>query len=388
MERKLFALVLGLIMVFGLCACQRDTNVKKRAQEGEEKLTSVENCSLVLRLTADSPLELYLDADGIVLKTTNDDQDLKLDGLSYAAAVDAVLSARKVNRDDVQIEVLASASGPLPPEQLLQLQQAITDDEEEMIAAVDQSAVVAADCGADSVKVEELDNGDIFYDYYSGSTVVRQACYRVDGSYDEWQYEGVWPNIQTVATIQVTPDGLRREDYHDYDENGQLIYHMQKHSDGMFEEHTYYSDGSIKSHRGEGADGSAYEEQYDENGNYTYSYQRWADGSTGETYYYANGNPKTVEEHCPENENHVYMYRTCRENGTCEEELLRFADGSTEQYKYNTDGCVINRRRDYPNGDWKEVTYYPSGSFKTEEGSVGGEYWIIRYDEKGIKIED
>lgn len=411
MKRKLFVLILVLVVVFGMCACQRDTNVKKRAQEGEEKLASVENCSLVLRLTAGNQLELYLDADGIVLKTTNDDQDLNLEGLSYAAAVDAVLSERNVNRADVHIEVLASASGPLPPEQLQQLQQVITDDEAGKISAVDQSAVVAADCGADSVMVDELDNGDLFYDYYSGSTVVRQACYRVDGSYDEWQYEGIWPNIRTVATIHVTPDGIRSEHYCDYDENGQLIYHMQKHSDGMFEEHTYYSDGSDKTSKTGGPDGTVEEQYFDENGNYTYVYNRWADGSTRETYYYANGNPKTEEAHCPESENYIYMYRTYRENGTCEEELLRFLDGSTRQYqydergsckneifqlsdgsteqrKYNADGCEIFRRYDYPNGDWMVLTYYPSGRTKTEEGSVGGESYLFHYDENGIAIED
>ena len=52
-------------------------------------------------------MELYLDAEGTVLKTTNDDQDLNLEGLGYAAAVDAVLSARNVNRTDVHIEVMA-----------------------------------------------------------------------------------------------------------------------------------------------------------------------------------------------------------------------------------------------------------------------------------------
>ena len=383
MKRRLFALALAMTLL--LCACGQK-NIEDRVQEGQQKLTSVESCALVLQL-ADKPLvQLYLDEEWTVMKATLDKAELELTGMSYADAVDAILSQGKVERADIQLQVMASAGGPLTREQLLLLQQPVTEDEEAVIPEVDQSVVVAADAGADSFTVEEMANGDIFYDYYSGASVMRQVCYHPDGSYDEWHYKGQWPNIYTTATISVTADGLRIEEYLDYDENGQLIYHMQKWSDGTLEENAYYSSGNQKSLRKEDADGNAEEVQYDENSNRTYSFQRWADGSTAETYYHPNGNPKTSEEHNPNGDSWVYRYTTYAENGACTEEICHIADGSIREVIYDADGRILSDRCTYPNGDWTEVTYYPSGTVQTEEGSKGGEYYINHYDEKGMKI--
>ena len=387
MKKRSLSLIMVMVMAFMLCACHQGTSVKKDVQQGQEKLTAVENCALVLQL-AEKPLaELYLDENWTVMKATLNKEELALTGLNYAEAVAALLTDGTVKRDEIQLQVLASANGPLTREQLLLLQRPVTEDEEAVIPEVDQSIVVAADAGADSFTVEEMANGDLFYDYYSGGSVVRQVCYHPDGSYDEWQYEGQWPNIYTVATISVTADGLRREDYFDYDENGQLIYHLQKWSDGTLEENAYYSSGKQKSVRMENADGNAEEIQYDENGNYTYHFQRWADGSTAETYYHPNGNPKTSEEHNP-NGDWIYRYRTYAENGVCTEENNHLADGSTQKVRYDTEGRLLSNRCTYPNGDWQEQTYYPNGSLKTEEGSTDGEYYILHYDENGIPVDD
>lgn len=385
MKRRLFALVLAMTLL--LCACGQKS-IENSVQEGQQKLTSVESCTLVLQI-ADKPLaELYLDENWIVVKATLDKEELALTGLSYADAVDTILSEGKLDRANIQLQVLSSASGPLTREQLLQLQQAITPDEENVIPEVDQSAVVAADAGADSFTVEEMANGDLFYDYYSNGSVVRQVCYHPDGSYDEWHYKGQWPNLYTTAMIIVTADGLRIEEHFDYDENGQLIYHMLKNSDGSLQENAYYSSGNQKSFRRKDADGNDEEVQYDENGNHTYHFQRWADGSTGETYYHPNGNPKTSEEHNPNGDSWVYRYRTYAENGACTEEICHFADGSIREVRYDADGRILSDRCTYPNGDWTEVTYYPSGITKTEEGSVGGEYYIVQYDENGVIVEN
>ena len=383
MKIRFLALALVLAAALTLCACQQATSVKKDMQEGEDKLTSVEECSLVLQLSGKPRMELYLDENWNVMKATLDKEELDLTGLNYADAVAAILAEGKLERSNIQLQVLASANGPLTTEQLLLLQQPVMEDEEAVIPEVDQSVVVAADAGADSFTVEEMANGDLFYDYYSNGSVVRQICYHPDGSYDEWHYKGQWPNLYTTATISVTADGLRREQYFDYDENGQLIYHMQKYSDGTLEENAYYSSGNQKSLRVEDADGNAEETQYDENGNHTYRFQRWADGSSVETYYHPNGNPKTSEEHNP---NGDYRYRTYAENGACTEEISRFADGSTQETKYDADGRILSDRRTYPNGDWIARTYYPSGRIKSEEGSAGGEDYSFQYDENGSRI--
>ena len=383
MKIRFLALALVLAAALTLCACQQATSVKKDMQEGEDKLTSVEECSLVLQLSGKPRMELYLDENWNVMKATLDKEELDLMGRNYADAVAAILSEGKLERSNIQLQVLASANGPLTTEQLLLLQQPVTKDEEVVIPEVDQSVVVAADAGADSFTVEEMANGDLFYDYYSNGSVVRQICYHPDGSYDEWHYKGQWPNLYTTATIRVTADGLRREDYFDYDENGQLIYHMQKYSDGALEENAYYSSGTQKSHRREDADGNAEEVQYDENGNCTHHFQRWADGSTEETYYHPNGNPKTTEEHNP---NGDYRCRTYAENGVCMEEISRFADGSTQETRYDADGRILSDRRTYPNRDWIARTYYPSGRIKSEEGSTGGEDYSFQYDENGSRI--
>lgn len=363
MKRSLFTLVLAMTLL--LCACHQGTSVKKDVQEGQQKLTKVEECSLVLQLSAKPLAELYLDENWTVMKAILGKEELALAGTPYADAVDTILSEGKLDRANIQLQVLSSASGPLTREQLLQLQRAITPDEENMIPEVDQSVVVAADAGADSFTVEEMANGDIFYDYYSGGSVVRQVCYHADCSYDEWHYKGRWPNIYTTATIHVTADGIRTETYLDYDENGQQIYQMQKCSDGTLEEQTFYSDGNLKSVRLEDAD-----------------------GRTAETYFHPNGNPKTSEEHDPNSDNCVYGYRTYAENGVCTEEIYRFADGSTQERKYDADGRNISDQYTYPNGDWTEVTYYPSGRIQTEEGSLDGEYYINQYDENGMAVEN
>ena len=388
MKRKFLALALALIMALALCACHPGASVKKAMQEGEEKLTSVENCALVLQLSAKPLAELYLDEDWNVMKATLGKEALALTGLSYADAVAAILSEGKLDRNSIQLQVQASANGPLTPEQLLLLQQPVTEDQEAVIPEVDQSVVVASDCGANLVMVEELSNGDLFYDYYSGSSIVRQVCYRIDGSYDEWHYRGHWPNLQTIATIHVTPDGLRMEGYYDFDENGQQIYHMQKWSDGTLEEQHFYSNGNQKSIRVEDASGNVEEIQYDENGNHTYHSQKWADGSTAETYYHPNGNPKTSEAHNPNGDNWVYRYVTYAENGACTEEICHLADGSTQEIRYDADGRPLSDRHTSPNGDWCEYVYDANGCIQTEEGSVNGEYYINRYDENGAKIEE
>lgn len=376
MKRKFLLLALALAMAFMLCACGQASNIKLNtnhsAQEGQKKLASVENCHLVLRLTINPKLELYLDEAGTVLKATGENKDgkrlleeLELTGLSYADAVNAILSGAaeqellKENAN-VQIDVLASADGPLAYEQTQQLQQAVTDYDEDLASSVDQSTIVAAYCGADIIEVEESDNGDVWYSYYSGMKLIREIRYAADGSYTEWVYQPWGISSLTTDVIDIDPDGTRREEHLAY-EDGCLTHNILQNSDGYYEERTYYSNGNVKTQK-----------------------NSWADGSYGEYTFYANGNPETERYTGADG---TVQERTYYENGVCAVSKNVYPDGASCLEEYNADGNCTYLMKTYANGDWEKEDYYPNGSPQTREGSVGGEYYIIHYDEDGQIIE-
>lgn len=106
MIRKILSLALVLAMVFLLYACGQEgakiVDIQNSVQEGKEKLESVENCCLVLQISINPQLELYLDADGTVLKAVSVNKDaeqllaaLQLTGLSFDDAVRAILGGAK-----------------------------------------------------------------------------------------------------------------------------------------------------------------------------------------------------------------------------------------------------------------------------------------------------
>lgn len=374
MRKRIPALIMVLVMLISLCACggsgnvKRNLNIKQNIQDGIGKLSSVENCHLVLRLTVNSQLDLYLDETESVLKAEAGNKDgqrllegLELTGLACEDAVRTILSTA-VEREllpegaEVRIDVLASATGPLSPEQVQQLNQAVSDYSEHQAASVDQSVVEAESCGANLVQVENMENGDIFYSYFSNMERIREICYGADGSYHEWVYE----DGQTVSTIIVNPDGSRQEEHCTY-EDGQVVYHSLQDTYGL-EENAYYSDGTQKSHKRSGTDGSVEEQQFYENGNPKTFKTVWSDSSFAEQYFDENGVPTYSYEYHDGKSSERYYYA----NGNLKTSLDILSDGTVQERQYYENGATKSSRDTSP------------------DGTVSEEY----YDEAGNRIED
>ena len=369
MWKRSYTLLVALVMVFLLCACSsQKVNIEQRIQEGVEQLSSVENCHLVLRIVINPQLDLYLNDEGVVLKAEAGNKDgesllaeVDLAGLSYHDAVTAVLAtAEKQNHLPknavVQIAVLASADGPLSMEETQQLEQVVADYSQQLKPAVDQSVVVAADCGADLVQIENLENGDVFYSFFSSMERIREICYGADGSYTEWVYE----NRQTGSIITVKADGTRWEDHLAY-EGDQLVCYSRQTPDGL-EESTYYNNGATKLHKRVMSDGSFEEMEYYENGNQKTHKMLWSDGSSGEVQFDENG-VKTYSNEICEDYSHVAYYYP---NGNFKSSLVTYSDGRIQEQQF------------YENGGIK----YSKDSFP--DGTV----WEHYYDEDGTKIDD
>lgn len=414
MKKRFLALALMLAVVFGLCACGQTDIVKPNAREGEKKLASVENCHLVLRLTINPQLELYLDEAGTVLKATGGNKDgkrlletLELTGLSYADAVNAILSgaAEKsllAENANVQIDVLASADGPLTWEQTQQLQQAVADYDEDIASSVDQSTIVAANCGADLIEVEESENGDVWYAYYSDMKLIREICYGADGSYRERVYQPWGIASLTTDAIDIDPDGTRHEEHTAYEdgiqtyhqtmiqqgdysqteeswyEDGCLTHNILQNSDGYYEERTYYSNGNMKTRKNSWVDGSYGESTFYANGNQETEQYTGADGTVQERSYHENGSCLYSKDVYPDGTVREQSYY---ENGNIKIWKEVLPDGSSCLQEYNADGSWIYLMKTYANGDWEKEVYYSSGRLQTQEGSVGGEYYIVHYED-------
>ena len=299
MRKRIFSFILALAMGFSLIACSNGTvKVNQKIQDGAKKLSSVENCCLVLQITINPKLEIYLNKEGTVLKVDAGNHDgkklleaLELTGLSFADAMGVVLAAAAAQdflAEDpkVEITVLASANGPLSLEQFQKLAQTVTDYSEALVPVMDQSIVEAENCGADLVQVEHMTNGDMFYSYFSNMERIREICYGADGSYHEWVYE----NRKGIATITIESDGARYEEHSSY-EDGQMIFHSML-TPSMLEETTYYSNGTQKSHKTTFTDGSGEEQQFYENGNPKSTLTIHADGSLEEHQFHENGAEK------------------------------------------------------------------------------------------------
>ena len=345
MKRKMIVLLLAFIVAFSLCACGNSVDIQQSVSEGQEKLASVENCAMVLRITINPQLELYLDNGGTVLKSVacNDDGEQllaakDLTGLGYTDAMNAILSGAEKqgflsNKAEVQIEVLSSANGPLTFEQTQQMNQTVKDYNQDLVSSVDQTVVVAQDSDATSVVVEEFDNGDLFYSYYVGQEVVREICYGVDGSYTEWVYE----NRNTVKTIHIFPNGDHREEYFTYHSNGQLSTWKMFFTDATGTQESleeYWENGNMKSRQMLSITDTGTEEileEYDENGTLR-SVQHVMNYDTG-TYntreeYYENGNLNTRTIVWTEGTASGERFEEYAENGTPKLFTARWIEGT------------------------------------------------------------
>lgn len=381
MKRRFLALALVLSAALALCACgdnadsQQDVAIlQPNVQEGLEKLASVKNCHLVLQLTINPQLELYLDEAGTVLKAAAGNEDgevllaeLDLTGLAYSDAVSAILSGAEeqgllAENARVQIDVLASADGPLAYEETRQLEQAVTDYSEDLSASIDQSTVVAAQCGAALIEIENAENGDVWYSYYSSDvTLIREICYGADGSYREWVY---LDGSTTTDAIDIAPDGSRQEE------------HM-----------TYYSDGTQKTHEVIGTDGTSSWEaftEYYENGNPKTSKEVWADGSVAESTFYTNGSCKTSKEVRADG---TVQERTYYENGQRSFYKDVYPDGTVRERSYDENGNLKTSKDVWADGTTAEehCTYYSGGTRKTwkmvrTDGTALEEYFEEYYE--------
>ena len=369
MRKRICTFVLVLVMAFALCACNRQIiNIQHSVQEGKQKLTSVENCHLVLQLTINPQLVLYLDEAGTVLKAEAGNKDgesllavLELTGLSYEDAVTAVLSTAAAQNflpegATVQIEVLASADGPLSSEQTQQLEKTVTDYNEELASLVDKNVVLSEDCGAYWVQLDNMNNGDLFYSFFSGSECIREICYGADGSYHEWIYK----NKQTVSTITVNADGTRYEEHQSF-EDGKMVYHSIL-TPSKLEETTYYSDGTLQSSKVTGVDGFVEEQLFYENGNRKEHKIVWSDGSFGESYFNESGIITYSYESNDNGSTEKYYYT----NGNVKTSLEILADGTVREREYNQNGTMKYSRDTYPDGSvWEEI--YDEAGNRIEE---------------------
>ena len=375
MKRKMIVLLLAFIVAFSLCACGDSVDIQQSVSEGQEKLASVENCAMVLRITINPQLELYLDNGGTVLKSVacNDDGEQllaakDLTGLGYTDAMNAILSGAEKqgflsNKAEVQIEVLSSANGPLTFEQTQQMNQTVKDYNQDLVSSVDQTVVVAQDSDATSVVVEEFDNGDLFYSYYVGQEVVREICYGVDGSYTEWVYE----NRNTVKTIHIFPNGDHREEYFTYHSNGQLSTWKMFFTDATGTQESleeYWENGNMKSNQMlsiTDAQTEKFFEEYDENGTLR-SVQHVVIGDTG---------TEEILEEYDENGT-LRSKRHIMNHDTGTEEIL-------EEYDENGTLRSVQHVMNYDTGTYNtREEYYENGNLNTRtivwtEGTASGE---------------
>lgn len=104
-----------------------------------------------------------------------------------------------------------------------------------------------------------------------------------------------------------------------------------------FEE--FYENGSTKTQKTVKPDGSASETHFGENGNLTSSVEA-SNGNRVERTYYPDGKLKTVEEYCPNGEDHVYQHRSFAEDGDVHI-ITRRKDGSIDESFYDKNGNLI-----------------------------------------------
>ena len=374
MKRRILSLVLLLVMLLSLSACKKTTLQIPNSKKDAQKLSSVENCHLLLCIRINPQFEIYLDEDGTVLKIIGGNADGKkllanmdLTGLLYDDAVNAILDAAAAQgllKDGahVRIDVLASADGALTYEQSRQLEQVVTRYDDKLTTFVDQSAVIAAEYGADLIEVEHWENGDVWYSYFCEWTLLRETLYAADGSYSDYVYDGK----NTLSSIFITPDGRRTEEHFTYDEAGLVLtwQHVWQEGDDISieeERFTYDEAGLVLTRQlvlQEGDFTSTMDEWF-EDGVLTHSLEM-TDECSSEHYYDENGN----------------ITRS-----------LEVKDGATQERHFDTNGMCTYAYDSFPNGDWRKDIYYPNGMKKSEEGISNGVYYSFFYDEKGQQIQ-
>ena len=396
MKRRILSLALVLVMLLALSACEKTTLQIPNSKKDVQKLSSVEDCYLLLRLSINPQFEIYLDENAVVLKVTGGNADgkklladLELTGLPYDDAVNAILDAAAAQgllKDDahVRIDVLAGADGALTYEESQQLQQPVTQYSDGLSVFVDQSAVIATEYGADLIEVEHWENGDVWYSYFRQMTLLRETLYAADGSYSDHVYDGT----KTLSAIFINPDGSRTEEHCTYDDAGLLLTHkviVQEGDDISIEEERFtYDDAGVVLTRQhimqegdftttvdewfedgvltrslEATDEWSIERYYDENGNITHSLEVM-DGATREQYYDEYGN----------------ITRS-----------LEVMNGATRECHFDTNGMCSYAYDTFPNGDWRKEIYYPNGVKKSEEGISNGVYYSFFYNEQGQQIQ-
>ena len=462
MKRKILSLVLVLVLLLPLSACKKTNLQIPNSRKDVQKLSSVEDCHLLLRLSINPQFEIYLDENAVVLKVTGGNTDgkklladMELTGLLYDDAVKAILDAAAAQgflKDNahIQIDVLAGADDALTYEESRKLGQAVTEYDDSLSVFVDQSAVIAAEYGADLIEVEHWENGDVWYSYFYQWTLLRETLYAADGSYSDYVYDGK----KTLSAIFITPDGNRTEQHCTYDDAGLVLTHrviMQEGDNISIEEERFtYDDAGVVLTRQhvwqegdftstvdewfedgvltrslEATDGCSVERYYDENGNIAHSLEMM-DGCSIEHYYDENGNithslemmdGRSIERYYDENGNITHSLEMMDgrsiecyygENGNITHSLevmdgatreqyydeygnitrsLEVMDGATQERYYDTNGVCSYAYDTFPNGDWRKEIYYPNGVKKSEEGISDGVYYSFFYNEQGQQIQ-
>ena len=121
MGKRVIYLFLALAMVFLLCACGPKADINKKIQEGTQRLSSVENCHLILQITVNPQLYIYLDEEGNVLKADAGNEDaanavkaysyiIKKYIGAYAAAmggVDAIVFGGGIGRNSASVRQMS-----------------------------------------------------------------------------------------------------------------------------------------------------------------------------------------------------------------------------------------------------------------------------------------
>ena len=430
MKNKFLHLILALAMALLLCACGQTANqpspqitdLINNVRDGAAKLNSTENCQVVLQVSINPQLELYLDETGTVLKVAainNDAQQLlnalQLEGISLGDAMGSILGAAKeqgfFDQDStIQIDVLASASGPLTLDQTRQLIRIITDYDPSLAASVNQHAVVAAHCGATTMKSEVLENGDQFYSYYDDSGLVREICYGADGAYTEWRYQG----LDTTDTYYISPNGARHEEHYTYyqagvkkdwksiwidgtsvqeelavyHENGTLKEHTITHSDTDYYEYIFESfhpngNPKTKNHmRTTEQEQDESCEEYNANGKLiTGTSKRSVGDEVEESFttceYHPNGELKVKNYTSSTNNGQEESYEEYNANGTLKTKNYSLTTGNEHyesQENYNEDGNLVTGTYKRITGDEVEESftaceYHPNGKLKTENNT-------------------
>ena len=404
MKNKFLHLILALAMALLLCACGQTANqpspqitdLINNVRDGAAKLNSTENCQVVLQVSINPQLELYLDETGTVLKVAainNDAQQLlnalQLEGISLGDAMGSILGAAKeqgfFDQDStIQIDVLASASGPLTLDQTRQLIRIITDYDPSLAASVNQHAVVAAHCGATTMKSEVLENGDQFYSYYDDSGLVREICYGADGSYAEWRYQG----LDTTDTYYISPNGARHEEHYTYYQAGVKKDWKSIWIDGTSvqeELEVYHENGTLKEHTITHSDTDYYEytfESFHPNGSpKTKNHTRTTEHEKNESCeeYNANGKLITGTSKRSVGDEVEESFTTCEYHPNGELKVKNYSlttenEHYESQENYNEDGNLVTGTYKRITGDEVEESftaceYHPNGKLKTENNT-------------------